>query len=36
MAELGIRIAGEPLAHRLYHFVLAQLSQLAAENRRSG
>ena len=23
MAELGIRIAGEPLAHRLYHFVLA-------------
>jgi hypothetical protein len=22
MAELGIRIAGEPLAHRLYHFVL--------------
>ena len=23
MADLGIRIAGEPLAHRLYHFVLA-------------
>ena len=23
MTELGIRIAGEPLAHRLYHFVLA-------------
>jgi len=23
MGELGIRIAGEPLAHRLYHFVLA-------------
>ena len=23
MAELGIRVAGEPLAHRLYHFVLA-------------
>ena len=23
MGDLGIRIAGEPLAHRLYHFVLA-------------
>ena len=23
MAEFGVRIAGEPLAHRLYHFVLA-------------
>jgi hypothetical protein len=23
MADLGVRVAGEPLAHRLYHFVLA-------------
>ncbi len=23
MADLGVRIAGEPIAHRLYHFVLA-------------
>ena len=23
MADLGVRVAGEPLSHRLYHFVLA-------------
>jgi hypothetical protein len=31
MADLGVRIAGEPFAHRLYHFVLAYSSWEHAE-----